>query len=115
MRPTLPTLARISDYPGHWAAERPAAEAMVLDDTRLSWRDLTVVVDRCARALLAAGVGRGDRVAMLAPPRPESMICFLAAARIGAIWAGLNLRLLNEELSYILGDSEPCLLVAIRR
>jgi acyl-CoA synthetase (AMP-forming)/AMP-acid ligase II len=109
----LVELARISDYPDHWAERRPAAEAMVLGDDRWSWRRFAGAVDACARALFAAGIRHGDRVAMLATPRPESLICFLAAARLGALWTGLNLRLRIDELSYVVGDAEPSLLVAL--
>jgi fatty-acyl-CoA synthase len=86
---------------------------MVLGDDRWSWRRFADAVDACARALLAAGIGRGDRVAALATPRPEALVSFLATARIGAIWSGLNLKQTRDELLYVVGDSEPSLLIAI--
>ena len=113
MARNLVELARISDYPGHWAAERPDAEAMVLGAERWSWRRFADTVERCARGLFAAGIRHGDRVAMLATARPEALVCFLAAARLGALWSGLNLRLTIDELAYVVGDAEPSLLFAI--
>jgi acyl-CoA synthetase (AMP-forming)/AMP-acid ligase II len=112
-RPGTAELDRISDYPGWWAARRPEAEAMVAGDARWSWRAFAAAVDRAARAMLAAGVGRGDRVAMLAPPGPQALICFLGAARIGALWTGLNTRFRQDELAFVVGDAEPALLVAV--
>ncbi|MFO1057033.1 MAG: AMP-binding protein [Dongiaceae bacterium] len=112
-RPGTAELDRISDYPAWWAARRPDAEAMVAGEARWSWRAFAAAVDRAAQAMLAAGVGRGERVAMLAPPGPEALVCFLGAARIGALWTGLNTRFRRDELAFVAGDAEPALLVAV--
>ncbi|MGQ0572463.1 MAG: acetate--CoA ligase [Armatimonadota bacterium] len=55
-------------------------------DTRvMTYWDLTREVNRCANALLAMGVKRGDRVAIYLPMIPELPIAMLACARIGAV------------------------------
>lgn len=108
-----PVLPRIFDYLAYHAAEQPLAEAMVHGDRRWTWADLAAEVDGMARAFLAAGVHKGDRVACLSTPRPEFWISFLAAARIGAIWVGLNPRHTGPELAHVLGDSAPVLLLAL--
>lgn len=41
---------------------------------------------RCARALRAAGVGKGDRVAGVMVNSEEALVCMLGATAIGAIW-----------------------------
>jgi acyl-CoA synthetase (AMP-forming)/AMP-acid ligase II len=110
MKTELVELDRISDYPAHWAARYPNREAMVLRDLRWTYADLARNVDRYARALWANGLRRGDRVAMLATPRPESLAMFLAAARIGAMFTGLNLRFKFDELRYVVEDAKPRLL-----
>jgi acyl-CoA synthetase (AMP-forming)/AMP-acid ligase II len=107
-----PILTNVADYPEWYASHTPDAEALVFEDTRLSYREFGAAVDRYARAMIAAGVSRGDRVATLTPPSHEYLISFLAAARIGAIWLGLNAKYKREELAYVLRDSEPCLLLA---
>jgi acyl-CoA synthetase (AMP-forming)/AMP-acid ligase II len=104
-------LERISDYPAYWAARYPEREAMVLDDLRWRYADLAHNVDLYAKALWVNGVRHGDRVAMLATPRPESLCVFLACARIGAMFTGLNLRFRYDELRYVIEDSRPRLLV----
>src|SRR5262249_50949928 len=115
MRPDVIELDRISDYPDYWAARRPAQEAMVLDGLRLTYAGLAVAGDRCARAMFAAGGRRGDRGGVLFTPRREGLICFLAAARLGAMFSGLNLRFKRDELAYVVGDSAPRLLIALPR
>lgn len=113
MRRDVCELDRISDYADYWAARRPTQEAMVLGRLRLTYAQLAAEVDRCARAMFAAGVRRGDRVAVLATPRPESLICFLASARLGAMFTGLNYRFKLGELAFVVNDSMPTLLIAM--
>jgi acyl-CoA synthetase (AMP-forming)/AMP-acid ligase II len=86
---------------------RPEAVAAVDGDTRLDYRALAEAVEARARALLAAGVNPGDRVATLAPPGLEFWIDFLATTSIGAIWQGLNPRYRGPEYAYLLNDARP--------
>ncbi|HEY9016045.1 MAG TPA: acetate--CoA ligase, partial [Gemmatimonadales bacterium] len=51
----------------------------------LTYWDLAREVRRCANALLALGIRRGDRVAIYLPMIPEAAIAMLACARIGAV------------------------------
>lgn len=112
---TIPALPSIFDYVAHYAAVMPDAEALVGDGRRLTYGDLLAEVDAMAKALIAAGVGPGDRVSMLSTPHPLFWINFLAAASIGAIWHGLNPRYRREELEYVVGDSDPGLILARTR
>ncbi len=52
-----------------------------------SWtlNDLAQQTNRCANALLALGVGRGDRIGIFLPPLPEAAAAFFGIAKIGAI------------------------------
>ena len=97
-----------------WAAEKPDAEALVFGDRRVTWKELSTEIDRAARAFLEAGVAKGDRVAMVAMACPEFVATYMAAAKVGAIWLGLNPKFSVEELRYILGHSEPALLFTLR-
>jgi acyl-CoA synthetase (AMP-forming)/AMP-acid ligase II len=110
----FPSFARISDYCAYWAERAPDAEAAVLGDLRLSYAKLSEEIDSLAKALMAAGVRKGDRVATLSSPHPDYLIAFLATASIGAIWLGLNPKYRLEELSYAVNDAEPCVLLARR-
>jgi acetyl-CoA synthetase len=51
----------------------------------LTYRELFVEVCRFANALLAKGIGKGDRVIIYMPMVPEAAVAMLACARIGAI------------------------------
>ncbi|MCW6004331.1 AMP-binding protein [Micromonospora sp. CPCC 205371] len=104
---SLTHLERITDYVDHWAQRYPDREALVLDDDRWSYARLRAHVHSCSAALLAAGVRRGDRVALLGHQRPECYAVFLATAAIGAIWVGLNPRYTSAELAHVVADSQP--------
>ena len=103
---------RVSDFVAWYAARTPDAEAAVQGDTRLTYAELHRQVESVARALLAAGIRKGDRVATLSPPNADFWITFLASVSIGAIWLGLNPRYHTDELKYLVGDAEPSLLFA---
>ena len=108
----IPGLPRLGDYVRHWARRRPRREASVLDGERLTYEGLADRVAGMSKALLAAGVCRGDRVAMLTSPRPEFLVAMLAAGDIGAIWLGMHPRYRLPELHYVVAAARPKIVVA---
>lgn len=107
--------ARVSDFIAHFASSTPRAEALVVGEERITYEQLQVRIDGLAKALLAAGVKKGDRVATLTPPHPDFVIAYLATASIGGIWLGLNPRYRAEELKYVVSDAAPVVLLACGR
>jgi acyl-CoA synthetase (AMP-forming)/AMP-acid ligase II len=95
------------------AARTPDAPAVVDGDRRLTYAQLTCEVDRYARALIAKGVGRGDRVIMLAAPSLDFWIVFHACAAIGATWLGVNPRYQSRDFAHVLSDADPALVVVM--
>jgi len=65
--------------------------------------EVTTQARRIARALLAAGVRRGDRVCLWVPNRPEFIFVELAVTLIGAIFVPIQSRYGATELGNILG------------
>ena len=65
----------------------PAIIAWSEDGARrvVSWRELYDHTSRVAQAMRNAGIGPGDRVAVLLPNVPEAIVVLLAAASIGAV------------------------------
>lgn len=103
----------IQDFLIDHANHRPGAVAAVDGAERLTYAELSRAVDEIARGLLAAGVTRGDRVGVLAPPSLDFWKIYLAAVSIGAIWHGLNPRYQRMEYAYILKNAEPSLVFAV--
>lgn len=103
---------RISDFPALHATTTPDKVALWFGDESITYAQLAARVDDHALALLAHGVEPGDRVAILASPRPEFVVSYLAAGSIGAVWQGLNPRYTARELAYVLADARPRVLLA---
>ncbi len=100
----------------HWierqAAYAPAKCAIRFAEREVSYAALAARIDRAARALTAAGVTAGDRVAFLGLNHPEMLALLFACARIGAMLAPLNWRLAPPEHGATLADCTPKLLIA---
>src|SRR5262249_39850197 len=93
-------------------AERFAdREALVATDQRITYAEMLCEAQRFARALLALGVGKGDKVALWLPNRPEWLFAQYGAAMIGAVVVALNPRYRAHELGYILGQADVTTLV----
>lgn len=82
-------------------------------DREVTHAELRDLVGRARAGLVAAGVGRGDRVVALAPNSVETLVLFLAAASLGAIWSSCSpdfgARAVHDRFAQI----EPALLLAV--
>ncbi len=56
----------------------------------MTWGELNAAVGRMHRGLAAAGVKPGDRVCAVVANMPETIVCFLATASLGAIWSSCS-------------------------
>src|SRR2546423_5473431 len=72
---------------------------------RFSFDALKRLSNRCANALAALGIGRGDRVAVLLPQRPETAIAHLAIYKLGAVAVPLFVQFGPDALEHRLADS----------
>ena len=79
---------------------------------RWTYSQLRTEVDAMARGLLAAGIGKGERVGIWAPNCPEWMLTQYATAKIGAILVTINPAYRSGELEYVLTAAGIRLLVA---
>jgi long-chain acyl-CoA synthetase len=78
---------------------------LVHEDERVSYEAFYRATSAFARALLAQGVVKGDRVAIIMRNLPEWPVAFYAAASIGAVVTPLNAWWTGPELEYGLTDS----------
>lgn len=88
--------------------------AILFEGAWRSFGDLQRRAGAVGAALLRAGVGYGDRVAVLLHNRPEFIESYFAVTGIGAIFVPLNWRLHAAEHAVLLADAEPKLLIAAR-
>lgn len=88
-------------------ARHADGEALVVrhQGLRYTWRQLAEQVDILARALMALGVGLGDRVGIWSPNCAEWCILQIASAKVGAILVTINPAYRVAELEYVLRQS----------
>ncbi len=110
---TVPHYDTIPHYLAHWATHTPGAKAMRHDGVVTSYAELAEQVDSLAKGFLAAGVRKGDRVAVLSHPHPQYWLTFLASLSIGGVWIGLNPKYRLPELIHVVNNSRPALLLGM--
>jgi len=92
-------------------AARGEVEAVVDPERRVTYRALGRLVDEALRAMIAAGVGPGDRVAIWAPNGLGWIVAALGAQSAGAAIVPINMRFKGQEAAYVLAASKAVLLV----
>jgi fatty-acyl-CoA synthase len=107
---TIPELLRrlVAAFPDAPALRWPAREI------QRTFAELDAETLAAARAFVAAGVGRGDRVTLWAENSPEWIVVQLALARLGAVLVTANTALKPPEIEYLLRQSRSCGLVRDR-
>ncbi len=102
----------LSDLIARNAAFTPRKVAIRFQDRALTYAAFADRIAACARALKSRlGVGRGDRVAILAANHPDYLVLLYACARLGAMLVPLNWRLAVPEQVFILSDASVKVLV----
>jgi acetoacetyl-CoA synthetase len=89
----------------HASETRPLAE--------MTWGELREMTARIRTGLVAAGVGRGDRVVAYMPNIPETIAALLATASLGAIWSSAAPEFGAKSVIDRFAQIEPKVLLAV--
>ncbi|QRQ85237.1 AMP-binding protein [Cupriavidus oxalaticus] len=89
----------------------PERAAVIYQDRRYTWRQYAQRCEALARALIAAGIERGDTVSILAPNVPEMLEAHFGVPLSGAVLNSINIRLDAPAIAFILQHSETRLLL----
>jgi fatty-acyl-CoA synthase len=93
------------------ALKSPDKIALVFEGRRWTYAQWNRAVNKTAHAFRAAGIGKGDRVAVFTYNLPEQVTAFYGLMKIGAIPVPINYRLAANEVKYIVDDSRARILV----
>ena len=97
----------------YWAKVTPSHPAVVFAGKRtVTYSELDRWVDATAHLFLDSGCRAGDRLGILGQNSIEWCIAALSALRAGLTVVPLNSRLRQSELSYLIDQSDPALIVA---
>lgn len=107
---------RLHDYLEYYAREMPErtfAEYNLPDGKQITtYGEANARANQMARAMLASGLTKGDRMVYLSRNSADFALMYFAAAKAGVVPVPLNYRLAPREWLYIINDSEAKLLVA---
>ncbi len=104
---TLPQLVQT-------AAEKFADNIAIQEqDKRISFKELNALRRQACRAFMAAGVEKGDRVAIWAPNISEWIIAAIGLHSAGAVLVPLNTRMKGSEAAFILNESGAKFLLTV--
>ena len=106
--PSIPAMVR------HGSHRFADAEAVVDGTRRVDFATLAAMVDDAARALMASGVERGDRVAVWAPNSLEWIVAALGVTTAGGVLVPVNTRFRGAEAAYVLARSRARVLFTVR-
>jgi long-chain acyl-CoA synthetase len=87
------------------AEEHRGRNALSFYGTTFEFGHLHALVEKMAASLAAAGISKGDRVALMLPNCPQYVISFFATVRLGAIVTQINPMYVEREIEHILNDS----------
>ena len=90
---------------------RPRKTAYVVGATRVTYAQFNADANRLAHGLQALGVGRGERVAILANNCPQYPLAYFACIKLGAILVPVNARFKDDEIDYVVRHSESMALL----
>lgn len=95
------------------ARRDPQAEGLVdwASGRRFTYAQFNERANRAGNLLARLGIGKGDRVGVLAKNGPEFMETFFGCSKLGIVVVPLNWRLVPDELEFILADSGAVALV----
>jgi amino acid adenylation domain-containing protein len=96
-------VAALLDEAGETDGDRP----FIVGPAPLTYRDAARQSRSLSRWMATQGVGRGDRVVVLARNRPETALLVFAAARLGAIFVVINNLIRPFGLEQILAQCDP--------
>jgi amino acid adenylation domain-containing protein len=96
-------------------AERPAAEALVFGDVRLTRAELDARANRLAHKLLSLGVGPDVLVGVCAERSVELVVALLAVLKAGGAYVPLDPEQPRERLAAILGSANPRVVLTQQR
>jgi acyl-CoA synthetase (AMP-forming)/AMP-acid ligase II len=101
-----PDIEVTGDVLARTAARLPGKTALICHDEQLSYREMDAGANRAANALLALGLKKGAKVAIMARNVPAYALIYYGAARSGHVLVHTSTRYIADELAYVLNKSD---------
>jgi acyl-CoA synthetase len=109
----VPRWGTLDEAIRHWVAAKPDAWAYIEPSGRMSWRAYDGYISILAAALVEAGIGRGERVAVWIPDGCAVHVALSACLRAGVVYTGIGARCGDRELRHLLAKSGASTLLTV--
>ncbi|PLX69904.1 MAG: long-chain fatty acid--CoA ligase [Denitrovibrio sp.] len=93
------------------AKKRGKKTYLYFNDEKHSYNDINISANKLANLLISKGVNKGDRVAIMLENSPQFFIAYFGILKAGAIAIPVNTFLKQEEVAYMINDSEAKLFI----
>ncbi len=84
----------------------PEKTAIVFNDYHINYSELSEIINKLSNGFLNSGIAKGDRVALMLPNVPHFIFSYFALQRIGAIVVPVNYMFYENDLNFVLNNSE---------
>jgi len=101
----------IADMVRRSAYHYPDKAALIFGEKTLTYRQLEAAANQVANALIARGIRKYDRVAILAHNTPHHVLTWLGCCKIGAVYLAVNYMLRGKDITYCINHSESRLFI----
>lgn len=102
----IATTLNLASIVTHHARLAPQMEAIVFNDTRMTYGQLDAMSNKVANALVEMGIGYGDKVALNCPNLPYFPIVYYGIMKAGAAVVPICVLFTPREIAYQLKDSD---------
>ncbi|MBC7236333.1 MAG: AMP-binding protein [Chloroflexi bacterium] len=105
----------VRDFLEQSASKFGSKVALVFEDQRLTYEQIDAMANRLANALIAAGVRRGDRVAIYLGNSVEAVVSIFAALKANGVFVVINPTTKEDKLAFVLNNCQARALIGHAR
>ena len=102
---------RFGDLADEMAARYPEREALVFQNERYTFAEVSAEIATAAKALMALGVQRGNHVALWLNNCADWIFLSFALAKVGAVQVPVNTRFRTRDFEYVVRQSDSTMLI----
>ena len=102
----IPAHTTVAEIMYRNARKYPHKEAIIFRDKRLSYKELDQLSNQVAHFIVAAGIRKGDKIALMMPNSEKFPAVYFGILKAGAVAVSLNTSFLKPEVRYILSNCE---------
>ncbi len=103
----------VYEYLDRMAAEDPRRKAIVFNNWKINYKKLKALTETVAANLRSYGLSPGDRVAIMLPNLPQTIIAYWGVLKAGGAVVMTNPLYMEKELLHHFGDSQSKFLITL--